>query len=111
MAPVGIEKLDEAPDRMDFEVGTAAGAAAFSAAMVEYVEKNFDSAGSEARTADAHELSAGFFGYPHLAAAECAVDAIHLWLTTHVQQAASLERIVFDVFTQEDAQAVQRRRS
>ena len=65
VAPVGTGKLDEAPDRMDFEVATASGAAEFSAAMIAYVDKTFDGAGIEARTADAHEVSAGFFGYWH----------------------------------------------
>jgi hypothetical protein len=65
VAPTGAGKLDELPDRMEFEVATAAGAAAFSEAMMEFVDKNFNAAGIEARSADQHELKTGFFGFWH----------------------------------------------
>jgi O-acetyl-ADP-ribose deacetylase (regulator of RNase III) len=48
-------------------------------------------------------LSAGLFGYPHKAAAEAAVDAVRAWL--EAQPHTSIECVVFDVFTDEDARA------
>ena len=63
VGPAGAGKLDELPDSDGFNLETAAGAAAFSEAMVEFVEQNFDSAGIEARSADAHECKTGFFGF------------------------------------------------
>lgn len=65
VAPAGAGKLDELPDRMNFEIATAAGAADFTNMMLEFVEKNFAHAGIEARSADQHELKTGFFGYWH----------------------------------------------
>jgi hypothetical protein len=65
VAPAGTGKLDEVPDRMDFEIATAAGAAQFAESMLSFVEKNFEHAGIEARSADEHEKKAGFFGYWH----------------------------------------------
>ena len=65
VAPAGAGKLDDLPDRMDFEVATEAGASAFSEAMMEFVQENFYAAGIEARSADQHELKTGFFGFWH----------------------------------------------
>ena len=65
VAPAGSGRMDNLPDRMDFEVGTAAGAAAFTAEMLKFLKENFDSTGIEARSADEHEKKAGFFGYWH----------------------------------------------
>ena len=64
VGPAGAGKLDELPDSDEFELETAAGApATFSEAMVEFVEQNFDSAGIEAWSADAHECKTGFLGF------------------------------------------------
>ena len=65
VAPAGTGKLDGVPDRMDFEVGTAAGAAEFAEKMLSFVEENFEHAGIEARSADEHVKKAGFYGYWH----------------------------------------------
>ena len=50
-------------------------------------------------------VSTGLFGYPHAAAAECAVSTVTSWLAAHPERAAELECVVFDVFTDSDAQA------
>ena len=65
VAPTGAGKLDELPDREDFELETEDGAAALAEAMFEFVDENFDTAGIEARSADQHECKTGFFGYWH----------------------------------------------
>ena len=65
VAPAGSGRMDNLADRMDFEVGTAAGAAAFTAEMLKWAEENFERTGIEARSADEHEKKAGFFGYWH----------------------------------------------
>ena len=63
VAPADTGSLDDLPDRMEFELATDAGAEQFAASMLEFIDKNVDKVGIEARSADAQELKAGFFGF------------------------------------------------
>ena len=49
-------------------------------------------------------ISAGLYGYPHAQAAEAAVGAVTPWLIAH-GAAAGIECVIFDIFTDTDAQA------
>ena len=64
VSPAGAGRLDEMPEREDFPDGSG-GEEQWRAAMDEFVENNFTCKGIELRSADQHELKAGFFGEWH----------------------------------------------
>ena len=64
LAPAGAGKLDEMPERDEFEA-TDDGARAWMANFFDFLDKNFSSSGGQGRALDQHELRAGFFGEWH----------------------------------------------
>ena len=64
LAPAGAGKLDEMPERDEFEA-TDDGTRAWMANFFDFLDKNFSSSGGQGRALDQHELRAGFFGEWH----------------------------------------------